>query len=348
MYNSLTPTSAPQVLKEPLVRLLDRKTYWVPQILFSPDSQRLASLSESKVKIWDIATGRHRHTLVGHTTEDVSHIAFSSDGRMLASCSPGNRTITLWDFASGRELRLLRGVEDPTRVAFSPDGQILASGSARGSTTCVTLWNPANGRILRILDQSRSGTEKAWSRVKSLAFSPDGKLVALASTAGVTWWELESGQTLCEFPVELVGFRDAKWSGIDLLAFSSDSMTVLIWDQVSDRIMQRKAGNGSLVKMLRAPTGSYFMDVKHFPNGRQLAVLLGSTVSDAENYNPTRTIVYDDQTLQQIRAIDIETDLYCDFAFSPDGRLMATAECDGTISVWEISSYADSYDHQQL
>jgi len=347
MYDKLALTSTYQPLKEPLVRLLDRRTYWVPQILFSPDGNRLASLSESRVKLWNVANGQNWQTLVGHTTEEVSHIAFSSDGKMLASCSPRDRTITVWDVARGRELRILKSVGETTRVAFSRDSQMLASGSSRGPATCVTLWNPANGTILRMLEHERRNIEQARCTVKSLAFSLDGRMVALGSTTGVTWWELESGQMLNDFLAEPDSFRAGKRIGIDALAFSSDHKTILIWDQAAERIVQRKVANGSLVKMLRAPAGSYIIDVKHLPDGGQLAVLLGRKVLDEENCFPTRTLVYDDQTLQQIRSIDIEADLYGDLAFSPDGTLIATAERDGTISIWNVAAYINSFDIQQ-
>src|SRR5947209_18586524 len=56
-----------------------------------------------------------------------------------------------------------------TSVAFSPGGQLLASSTSGGA---IQLWNPATGRAVRTWP-TRPGVV-----VSSLAFSPNGKLLA--------------------------------------------------------------------------------------------------------------------------------------------------------------------------
>jgi hypothetical protein len=51
--------------------------------------------------------------------------------------------------------------------------------------------------------------------------------------------------------------------------------------------------------------------------------------------------------LQQIRSIDVEANLYGDLALSPDARLIAKAAHDGTISIWAVAAYINSYDLQR-
>jgi WD40 repeat protein len=67
----------------------------------------LASGSDDRTGVvWDLATGKSKHTLKGHDLT-VSSIAFSPDGKSIATGS-GNSSVVLWNAASGKLERVLR------------------------------------------------------------------------------------------------------------------------------------------------------------------------------------------------------------------------------------------------
>jgi WD40 repeat protein len=140
----------------------------VVAVAYSPDGQFLATASlDDIVRLWDLATGRERTGLPGSPFRAHS-VAFTPEGRTLAGSGP-DLVVRLWDWSTGRELARCRGWG---AVTFAPDGQMLATAGHCGRD--VQLWDTATL-------QERATLRGAEQVAVSMAYSPDGRLLAGAS-----------------------------------------------------------------------------------------------------------------------------------------------------------------------
>lgn len=127
------------------------------------DNILATSYKNSKVKLWDIKTGKLVSILTGHS-KLIRSIAFSGDGQLIATGS-NDGLIKVWKWKTKENIKTLRGhTDNVTSVQFSPDGYFLASG---GNDRLIRLWDWQHSLEVAKL----SGHD---SYIQSLEFSPDG------------------------------------------------------------------------------------------------------------------------------------------------------------------------------
>jgi len=159
--------------------------------------------SDGEIRHLDTLTGVARHTAKAPVYENP-RIAVAPNGKVAAMINGEEPDIHLWDGVAGVELRKLTGHSCPiTSVVFSPDSQSILTTDRE---SVVRAWSVATGKqTLRMPVYGAGG-----------AFSPDGKLLALAGGGGeVCIFEMLTYKERCR--LENTG------PSTDLLGFSTDS-----------------------------------------------------------------------------------------------------------------------------
>ena len=246
----------------------------IPSVAFSPDGKRLASAGDNCVKITDLETGKELMKLKNSRGMHYFSVAYSPDGRTIAGAQ------------SMLKERVNRRKGDTIITTLTYFGEIL-------------VWDAQTGAVKATLNDDDG---PAWS----LAFSPDGKWLAIAT--GPTPEEKE-----CEGACPAYG-------------------EITLWDTRSWKLIRRVRGGSAAMRALAFS-----------PDGRLIAggaaLMDGGRGASVEEEDKFEIFLWDVSTGELRQKIPAHTNSITALAFSPDNNLLASAGRDRTLKVWDCRTF---------
>jgi WD40 repeat protein len=267
---------------------------------------------------------------------DARHQATVADSQRLAvqaqTLAAGNFEVALLLAAEARNLddsvasrgaleavlstgaRLARVVQlgDNSTPAVSADGRLLAVADAQGH---VTVRDIAHGRVLTEFSDRAQG-------VRALAFSRDGRTLAVSRQGGIDLRTVATGRPLA---------RPLIWSGsVGLgIAFSPDSTQLAATDLRGNVATWKLSSARRAPRVFGRPTSTLVTAWAWSPDSRKLAVL------DATG----AVTLLDPATGRSLEKILI-ANVSCPqaMAFTPDGRTLVVGLSDGRIGLFDVST----------
>ena len=161
-------------LSRPALRTLTGHAEVVAAADVSPDAwpgtKYVASVdSGGELRIWELESGRLVFCF-NYSHKELSQVRFSPDGKLLATGGV-DRTVHLWTVGTWEAVATLREQDGSVcGLAWSPDSRLIAVAGRFDEN--VAIWDVASRTVLRKLRHN--------GPVRSVVFSPNGKLVATA------------------------------------------------------------------------------------------------------------------------------------------------------------------------
>lgn len=230
---------------------------------FSPDGKTLAVGANKRVYLFDVVTGNQSAKMDAGSGGGPLALAFTPDGSKLLCNHQVEWRLQIWDVANRKLLRTINDIGNttsykrPSEMALAPDGKTVAFGTV---WHVVRFWNVNTGKELFTEHQGH------FSQINSLAFAPNGKVLASAGGNGpILLWNpsnWRSGGTLPGRSMALSFSSRSNWLASGSTGVGADA-DVRVWD------MRAKKD----VLAFRVPNAEDIYELAFSPDGRKIYTL---------------------------------------------------------------------------
>lgn len=354
------------VEQQPLVQLAGS----ISNISFDPSGNWLAfGSNDGSAVLWNLKTGKRdplldkpAPTKRGRGKQEAApaggayavSVLFSPDGNMLAVDHINGTTV--WDLSKRVATSSIpRDHQYSGRIsAFSEDSKTLTCYNFDGT---LLVWD--------LVNNSRIG-EHLYAQLEPagfIAFSSDGKILALPRDDGITLWDITSHRPLVS-PDEIQAIAFAPSPNDTTLAAALKDGRIILWDTVKRTVIgepgQRPepgqavsfltfSGDGKTLAVglsskvsfwditTKAPVAEFSgfegspVSLVFQPDGRAFA----ATYNDAE---PHILTLWNVAERKRVGSLPKQDELVTGASFDRLGSRLATAYKDGTVRIWDVSN----------
>ena len=314
--------------------LFTEHTGQVNALAFSSDGKTFASggFNNPIIQLWDLETGRKLSTFtLPKRSGSVSALTFNKDNTKLIVMDTF-RDITHWEVSTGRKLADIDTEHSYETVTFSQDGSTFATGDEAGkirlwdATTVLQQTTLAGHSSLFTGDNFFAGFITEIFKLPedpdifSLAFSPDGKMLASGSLdETVQLWNTEKHSKR--------GTLKGHKSWVTAVAFSPDGKTVASGDV--NKVIKLWNVNTRRERATLTGHTNGISAVTFSPDGKTLAS--GSYDGTIRFWN-TKTgqemSTFATGYVKSVKSV----------AFSENGTTLASAAFNGTVEIWSLTT----------
>lgn len=297
-------------------------------VAISSDGRQAISASDT-LKVWDVATGAHVRTLIGHE-QNVRALAIAPDGRGAVSAS-WDDTFRVWNLDSGDTLRTFpyesiynRGNRGQD-VAISADGRraVSASRDDYDHFWILQVWDLERGGQLPGPDHGSGGRDLA------VAITADGRRAVSASGNGtLKVWDFDTPRAEPQtFTQEELGTYD-----VALINGGRQAVTATSAGGSHIRVKTWELDAGSRLAMGHAEA--------------VMAVAIASDGSRAVSVSSDGLKVWDLDTGTELpvfarkSAVAAQRGTVVGLSVTPDGQCVVCGGSDGIIKIWDLNTGA--------